>query len=177
MSVSLIIYTRILPVLYFFFFFNDTATTEIYTLSLHDALPICPLLGRDESGELAHPEAVLGDRFWVAHSGVPPAGPPQPLEHPHFEREGGQPGRVPVVVLVLDYVATVCHSPDLLTGRRSLSHRRYWIVPAGREPSVPRRRGPHPPSWRPGSSTWDAGRTCWAVPTIAARGCGYTAQT
>src|SRR2546426_5491672 len=27
-----------------FFFFNDTATTEIYTLSLHDALPICDLL-------------------------------------------------------------------------------------------------------------------------------------
>src|SRR5215204_2082618 len=26
----------------FFFFFNDTATTEIYTLSLHDALPILP---------------------------------------------------------------------------------------------------------------------------------------
>ena len=26
----------------FVFFFNDTATTEIYTLSLHDALPICP---------------------------------------------------------------------------------------------------------------------------------------
>src|SRR3989454_1831712 len=25
----------------FFFFFNDTATTEIYTLSLHDTLPIC----------------------------------------------------------------------------------------------------------------------------------------
>src|SRR2546427_1264063 len=28
----------------FFFFFNDTATTEIYTLSLHDALPIYPAL-------------------------------------------------------------------------------------------------------------------------------------
>src|SRR5258708_35757363 len=27
--------------LYILFFFNDTATTEIYTLSLHDALPIC----------------------------------------------------------------------------------------------------------------------------------------
>src|SRR5439155_19782922 len=27
--------------LFFFFFFNHTATTEIYTLSLHDALPIC----------------------------------------------------------------------------------------------------------------------------------------
>src|SRR5689334_12559637 len=28
--------------LFTLFFFNDTATTEIYTLSLHDALPICP---------------------------------------------------------------------------------------------------------------------------------------
>ena len=27
--------------MFVFFFFNDTATTEIYTLSLHDALPIC----------------------------------------------------------------------------------------------------------------------------------------
>src|SRR5258708_33164578 len=30
----------ILSTLIIFFFFNDTATTEIYTLSLHDALPI-----------------------------------------------------------------------------------------------------------------------------------------
>src|SRR5690554_7771559 len=30
----------VLPHCSFFFFFNDTATTEIYTLSLHDALPI-----------------------------------------------------------------------------------------------------------------------------------------
>src|SRR5260221_9283972 len=37
------------PLLPFFFFFNDTATTEIYTLSLHDALPIC----RVEDRELA----------------------------------------------------------------------------------------------------------------------------
>src|SRR5438132_4221125 len=28
--------------IFLFFFFNDTATTEIYTLSLHDALPISP---------------------------------------------------------------------------------------------------------------------------------------
>src|SRR3712207_2357327 len=39
----------------YFFFFNDTATTEIYTLSLHDALPI---LGLGE-GQVA---VVLGDR-------------------------------------------------------------------------------------------------------------------
>src|SRR2546425_11354811 len=32
--------TCIYPTFSFFFFFNDTATTEIYTLSLHDALPI-----------------------------------------------------------------------------------------------------------------------------------------
>src|SRR2546430_12276116 len=31
--------------LFSFFFFNDTATTEIYTLSLHDALPILLTLG------------------------------------------------------------------------------------------------------------------------------------
>src|SRR2546427_5073341 len=30
---------------FFFFFFNDTATTEIYTLSLHDALPISSYAG------------------------------------------------------------------------------------------------------------------------------------
>src|SRR5258708_23955980 len=40
-----------------FFFFNDTATTEIYTLSLHDALPIydLPVLicrGTDQDGEV-----------------------------------------------------------------------------------------------------------------------------
>src|SRR2546426_8696234 len=29
-----------MAMIYIFFFFNDTATTEIYTLSLHDALPI-----------------------------------------------------------------------------------------------------------------------------------------
>ena len=28
-----------------YFFFNDTATTEIYTLSLHDALPISGIMG------------------------------------------------------------------------------------------------------------------------------------
>src|SRR3712207_8768302 len=33
------------PVIILFFFFNDTATTEIYTLSLHDALPISPAGG------------------------------------------------------------------------------------------------------------------------------------
>src|SRR5258708_14571704 len=34
----------------FFFFFNDTATTEIYTLSLHDALPICQEVDAGDGG-------------------------------------------------------------------------------------------------------------------------------
>src|SRR2546430_16824780 len=47
---------------FFFFFFNDTATTEIYTLSLHDALPISQprrrlgLLGRRELDGPAQPD-------------------------------------------------------------------------------------------------------------------------
>src|SRR5256885_9472010 len=45
----------------FFFFFNDTATTEIYTLSLHDALPI--LVGADRAAER---EALLR----VGHRGL-----------------------------------------------------------------------------------------------------------
>src|SRR5215510_2801269 len=39
-----------------FFFFNDTATTEIYTLSLHDALPI--FIADDDAGE--HDDADVG---------------------------------------------------------------------------------------------------------------------
>src|SRR6476660_6535242 len=38
-----------------FFFFNDTATTEIYTLSLHDALPISPSRRRVSAGRSVAP--------------------------------------------------------------------------------------------------------------------------
>src|SRR3712207_8448665 len=47
------------------FFFNDTATTEIYTLSLHDALPICRREGgrRPRQGpQGGHRPAGEGDR-------------------------------------------------------------------------------------------------------------------
>src|SRR5256885_11884960 len=37
--------------MYVFFFFNDTATTEIYTLSLHDALPIFTETQRCQIGD------------------------------------------------------------------------------------------------------------------------------
>src|SRR5215813_15589961 len=41
----------------FFFFFNDTATTEIYTLSLHDALPISTPASWKRSWSAAMPGA------------------------------------------------------------------------------------------------------------------------
>src|SRR2546430_7216968 len=56
----------------FFFFFNDTATTEIYTLSLHDALPIlvsaisamiraiCAASARVALGHTSHNPPVVG---------------------------------------------------------------------------------------------------------------------
>src|SRR2546429_3808564 len=48
--------------LLFFFFFNDTATTEIYTLSLHDALPISCC----SSGVLSSPSGCApGARFRI----------------------------------------------------------------------------------------------------------------
>src|SRR3712207_8373217 len=60
-----------------FFFFNDTATTEIYTLSLHDALPICTathLLARDDQSGLwaTNREGLLNG--WNVSSPVRPSG-------------------------------------------------------------------------------------------------------
>src|SRR3712207_6849130 len=64
------------------FFVNDTATTEIYTLSLHDALPICRLPDPRSKG----PSEQRGRR------GRPPAAPGPPPVH------GG--GRAPPSVRV-----------------------------------------------------------------------------
>src|SRR2546430_5522760 len=43
------------------FFFNDTATTEIYTLSLHDALPICPARSPMPTRILTQIKAIAGE--------------------------------------------------------------------------------------------------------------------
>src|SRR2546422_4939119 len=51
----------------FFFFFNDTATTEIYTLSLHDALPILSARSASSTGS----RRPLIARLW--HGAVPAA--------------------------------------------------------------------------------------------------------
>src|SRR5687768_18267009 len=53
-----------------FFFFNDTATTEIYTLSLHDALPIS-LIGGGAAAIVGYFDAFVLDpaqtiEYWVS---------------------------------------------------------------------------------------------------------------
>src|SRR5260370_23397754 len=52
--ITVFLFTYRLPFHSFFFFFNDTATTEIYTLSLHDALPIFANIQGDLDGALTH---------------------------------------------------------------------------------------------------------------------------
>src|SRR5690554_8099152 len=50
---------------YFLFFFNDTATTEIYTLSLHDALPIS-YIDKDKDGNaVMNKNNLIGNTHWV----------------------------------------------------------------------------------------------------------------
>src|SRR5256885_14696957 len=77
----------------FFFFFNDTATTEIYTLSLHDALPISessPIGVSSESG--LRDDSRMSRTFlagtpvrWASSSGV--GSRPSPLTLARFTRE------------------------------------------------------------------------------------------
>src|SRR3989442_4614896 len=69
--------------IFFFFFFNDTATTEIYTLSLHDALPIFPIFpfqwrrGWDSNPRSSYPDSGFRDR---------PIRPLSHLSHPIFSQ-------------------------------------------------------------------------------------------
>src|SRR3712207_7392993 len=73
--------------IYVLFFFNDTATTEIYTLSLHDALPIFELL--------EEPHVPLDEQPHVADA-VPDH---RDALDAHAEREPGVPLRVDAAVL------------------------------------------------------------------------------
>src|SRR2546430_7903536 len=58
-----------------FFFFNDTATTEIYTLSLHDALPISAI----SNGIVVSPNSATIQRM-----GRMKRGPPLPVQYMAF---------------------------------------------------------------------------------------------
>src|SRR3712207_9284912 len=60
-----------------FFFFNDTATTEIYTLSLHDALPISVHGVPHDLAELRRPGLRGGDGARQGRAGASGAAHPQ----------------------------------------------------------------------------------------------------
>src|SRR3712207_7611277 len=62
-----------------FFFFNDTATTEIYTLSLHDALPILTDRGLQGFGREARRRPLLP----VGRGGATKRGRPKPRSEEH----------------------------------------------------------------------------------------------
>src|SRR3712207_7828107 len=68
------------------FFFNDTATTEIYTLSLHDALPICVGRPPDHAGKLGSAEQVAAYNRWLQDPAIVAAAWPSFLQ----ERQGAE---------------------------------------------------------------------------------------
>src|SRR5690349_23132663 len=72
--------------MFFIFFFNYTATTEIYTLSLHDALPISEQLQRP-CRSLLRPGRHRRSRGRLSHRGPPRH--PQPGDHGTELRQEG----------------------------------------------------------------------------------------
>src|SRR5258708_23857432 len=102
------------PTIYIFFFFNDTATTEIYTLSLHDALPIC---------QFAHLRGILAaERPVCQRLQLPQAGPAQTGLDTRSEEHTSE-----------------LQSPDHLVCRLLLEKKKY-IITHPRVPSDPRVR-------------------------------------
>src|ERR1022692_5278204 len=75
-----------------FFFFNDTATTEIYTLSLHDALPISAAPSRPSppSSNWINPTPTS-----CPISPLPSSSKPPPRRPPSYERCRRPPARYP----------------------------------------------------------------------------------
>src|SRR3989475_12852493 len=129
----------------FFFFFNDTATTEIYTLSLHDALPI--YVGRDRSqGERASRHE--GPRGRGRRGGPTPRGVGA---DPHRTRPRSAPAGLPAGGAGS---GAVCFTPRRGARRPAAARRRCAVgraapaTPGARRPrgGVPRRSAParHP---------------------------------
>src|SRR6266542_4871823 len=100
--------TAVLLYLFFFFFFNATATTEIYTLSLHDALPISPRPCRCP---------------W------PDRGPPEPA--PRRDRKStrlnSSHGSISYAVFCLKKKKTGCRTRSLILHQKVVSLRLYRV--------------------------------------------------
>src|SRR2546425_6259759 len=79
---------------FFFFFFNDTATTEIYTLSLHDALPILSLVTSTAARRMTSADwrSVSLPHPLAARHGPPPPATARTISSPRL-RSSGPPRR------------------------------------------------------------------------------------
>src|SRR5882762_6963698 len=93
-----------------FFFFNDTAPTEIYTLSLHDALPIFHAARHRDVGEYQAYATLVRERSQGGR-GAGDARDAEADRLQHFRREGRH------LIIVLDQEHLACERPaDTLHG-------------------------------------------------------------
>src|SRR5256885_3341314 len=110
------------PIFSFFFFFNDTATTEIYTLSLHDALPIS-----NKFTPAGYPNTIDPTETWQLYTG-----------------DGhGYPGNG-VYVREIDRKSTRLNSSHLVISyavfclkKKKNDRRAHWLVRLGMQTVVP----------------------------------------
>src|SRR5256886_8008516 len=93
-----------------FFFFNDTATTEIYTLSLHDALPIFPTLAVSDTLTSAAKwmSTDMGSRNYFAHTSLDGRSPTQRMADAGYPAFGTRTGE--------DLAAGYTTTGDVLNG-------------------------------------------------------------
>src|SRR3989475_11100836 len=123
---SLHLTTRLLRII-LLFFFNDTATTEIYTLSLHDALPISvdirgrrhlPLLqipGKNLSGQ-NQPQFLLGRRKLRNRTIASQIGDSQPITLSYIFRQRQKVHIALLLVLIAaQYIGTPASGIDAIT--------------------------------------------------------------
>src|SRR3712207_7581990 len=100
------------------FFFNDTATTEIYTLSLHDALPIS---GRsaDRSPRICRrPRAAAGRGRGPAAGSHPPCGPRSRRSEEHTSELQSRQYLVCRLLLEKKHTINICPIPQYLISLR-----------------------------------------------------------
>src|SRR5256885_6185646 len=94
----------------FFFFFNDTATTEIYTLSLHDALPIY----RTSCARLRRPRShIHRGSSWRRRAGSDPAHTPVPGRSEEHTSELQSPCNLVCRLLLEKKKTTTIQASDL----------------------------------------------------------------
>src|SRR3712207_8972932 len=104
-----------------YFFFNDTATTEIYTLSLHDALPIYPGRSRPPRGARACLGGAIRGKWapWEGGSSAGSAAKQRRSEEHTSELQSRQylVCRLLLEQIIRTFVQQLAHDPLLLNAR------------------------------------------------------------